>query len=106
MLDVCQSESILSYNCIRINIGILGCYLLKKLFFCHNACFSSPVSGKDGKIARDMRERITQLLIDNEELRVAMAKQQFDSLPEGDTKAFSNALGTNYKLRLTVSKLT
>ncbi|MPC27037.1 hypothetical protein E2C01_020189 [Portunus trituberculatus] len=63
------------------------------------------ISGKDGKIARDMRERITQLLIDNEELRVAVAKQQFDSLPEGDTKAFSNALGTNYKLRLAVSKL-
>ncbi|KAK8398991.1 hypothetical protein O3P69_004239 [Scylla paramamosain] len=63
------------------------------------------ISGKDGKIARDMRERITQLLIDNEELRVAAAKQQFDSLPEGDTRAFNNALGTNYKLRLAVSKL-
>lgn len=67
---------------------------------------SVTVSGKDGKDARNLRERITRLLEDNEELRVAVVRQQFDSLPDGDTQAFSNALSTNHKLRLSVGKLT
>lgn len=69
-------------------------------------CFCILVSGKDGKNARNLRERITRLLEDNEELRVEALKQQFDELPEGDTKAFNTVLGTNFKLRLSVGKLT
>lgn len=64
------------------------------------------VSGKDGKNARNLRERITRLLEENEELRVAVLRQQYDGLPDGDMEAFNNAIGTNFKLRLSVGKLT
>lgn len=70
------------------------------------AYFYALVSGKDGKDARNLRERITHLLEDNEELRVAALKQQFAGLPDGDTTAFDDALSTNFKLRLSVGKLT
>ncbi|ROT62681.1 hypothetical protein C7M84_019448 [Penaeus vannamei] len=64
------------------------------------------ITGKDGKHARDLRERINRLIVENEELRMAIGKLQFSSLPDGDTGAFNTALDKNYNLRVAVGKLT
>lgn len=57
-------------------------------------------------MARELRERINQLILDNEELRMAVGKLQFTTVPEGDKEAFNLALKNNYNLRIAVNKLT
>ncbi|KAK8727758.1 hypothetical protein OTU49_009447, partial [Cherax quadricarinatus] len=64
------------------------------------------IRGKDGKYARNLREKINRLIIDNEELRAAVGKLQYADLPDGDATAFTSALEKNYNLRLAVGKLT
>ncbi|KAG7158731.1 Dynein heavy chain-like 15, partial [Homarus americanus] len=64
------------------------------------------IRGKDGKYARDLRERINRLVVDNEELRLAIGKLQYANLPDGDPDAFTSAVEKNFNLRLAVGKLT
>lgn len=64
------------------------------------------IRGKDGKHARALRERINHLIIDNEELRVALGKMQYANVPDGDPNLFDDVMQQNHRLRMAVSKLS
>ncbi|CAL4067320.1 unnamed protein product, partial [Meganyctiphanes norvegica] len=64
------------------------------------------IQGKTAKESRILRERISRLITENEELRVAVSRMQFNKDPSGDKAAFGTLSKENHQKRVAVSKLT
>lgn len=63
------------------------------------------VKGKEGREARVLREHLNRLITENEDMRLALGRHYFSTLPDGDKTEFNKLAQDNYHLRTMVAQL-